>query len=113
MKTYPASMWTKEDLIAYLLIYCANADYIESQDEKDLILSKVGSVVYSRIHKEFERSNDFQHIKNIEQSIQNLNLSKDQKGELLKLMKDFFSENEFNILEQNLLRALNHLMLER
>lgn len=34
--------WTIEKLKAYLFIYCANADFIESKQEDELIISKVG-----------------------------------------------------------------------
>ena len=48
--------WTEDELKAYLLIYCANADFTESKIEIDFIKSKILSSNFDKIHREFNNS---------------------------------------------------------
>ena len=57
--------WTKDDLHAYLLIWCANADFIEFEEEVELILSQIDTKRYKALHREFEKDNDYQRIEKI------------------------------------------------
>ncbi|MGB3607003.1 MAG: hypothetical protein WA775_12520 [Psychroserpens sp.] len=57
--------WTKKELIAYILLYVANADLKESKKERDYILSRVDIKTYQHIKDEFERDNDYQCITKI------------------------------------------------
>ena len=56
--------WRKDELEAYLLFYCANADFVESDEEKKFIHSRVSDEVYSKIHLEFIKDKDFTRINN-------------------------------------------------
>lgn len=61
--------WSHEELKAYLLFYCANADYIETEEEIELIKSKVDMNTYKNIHSEFKRDNDYQQIQKIQTTV--------------------------------------------
>jgi leucyl-tRNA synthetase len=45
-----STKWSKEELEAYLLFYCANADFIETDEEKKFIHSKVSDNVYTKTY---------------------------------------------------------------
>ena len=36
------TQWTKVEFKTYLLLYCAHADYVETEEEKEMILSTAG-----------------------------------------------------------------------
>ncbi len=103
--------WTELELKAYILLYCANANYTESEEERDLIISKVGRKKFSEIHKEIEKDNDYQSIQKILSTIDRFNYSDEQKEELLAEIKElFFSDGDFDLLEQNLYMNLRHIL---
>jgi len=102
--------WTKNELEAYVLIYCANADFVEHEDELDFIKLKVSEVDYKKMHKIFIKDNDFQSLQKIEKSFVELNFTTDDKKQLLNEIKELFQSDEsFSINEQNLLRGLQHI----
>ncbi len=103
--------WTREDFKAYLMMHCANADYIETASEKELILSKIDSNTYKKIHKEFEGDNDYQRLQKIAKSAKFFGYNKSNANVLLDNMKKlFFHDLDMNILEENMFRGLKHIL---
>ena len=104
------TIWTKEELNAYILIYCANADFTESKVEIDLIKSKIPSVVFEKVHHEFEKDNDYQSIQKIQSTIDRYGYTSNEKIRLSNEIKEIFlSDEKYDILEKNLLLGLNHI----
>lgn len=102
--------WTREEFKAYFLLYAANADQIETQEEKDFILSKVDAQVYNRIHQEFDEDNDYQCIQKLLYTAKKYNYSKDDLEILLDdIKKLFLSDGDFTNYERNLLVTLKML----
>lgn len=103
--------WSHEELKAYMLLYCANADFNVSKEEKEYIKSRVGVEKYRKIHKEFEADNDYQRIQKIDAAIQRFDYSKEEIDEAFQSIKVLFlADGEMDILEQNILRGLKHLL---
>jgi hypothetical protein len=103
--------WTDVELKAYMLLYCAHADFNISNEEKEYIKNKVGETEYHKIHKEFEEDNDYQQIQKINAAIERFNYSKEEIDETFKSIKKLFLvDGEVDILEQNLYRGLKHLL---
>ncbi len=103
--------WNKEELTAYLLIYCANADFIESNDEKALIKSKTTDGISKRMHVEFEQDNDFDSIQKIESTLLRLKYTNEEKGQLLDEMKEMFLlDGNYDLQEMNLFRGLKRIL---
>ncbi len=103
--------WTHEELKAYMLLYCAHADFNVSKEEKKFIKSKVGDNKYKKINKEFEGDNDYQQIQKINAAIERFEYSKDEIDNIFQSMKKLFlADGEVDILEQNLYRGLKHLL---
>lgn len=103
--------WTHQELKAYMLLYCAHADFIITPEEKEYIKSKVGSEKYKKIHREFEMDNDYQQIQKINSTIKRFQYSKEEIDEAFKSIKDLFlSDGEMDILELNIYRGLKHLL---
>ena len=94
-----------------MLIYCANANFTESEDEIDFIKSKIQSSDFSKIHKEFDKDNDYQSIEKIKSTVDRFGYVKADTDILIKEMKGLFaSDDEFDTLEENMFLGLKHLL---
>lgn len=103
--------WNKQELKAYILLYCAYADFVENEYEKDHILSIVDKEVYKEMHKEFDADNDYQRIQKIQHSLEALDYSKKQIAKLEdKMMELFLSDGEYDLLEENMHRLIKRLL---
>ncbi len=103
--------WTQEELKAYMLLYCAHADFNVSKEEKEYIKARVGEEKYHKIRKEFDEDNDYQQIQKLNATIESLNFSKEEIDEAFQSIKKLFlADGEMDILEQNLYRGLKHLL---
>ena len=110
MNTFETT-WTKEELAAYVLLYCAHADYVEDPEEIELIRSKVDKAHYKAIHKEFENDNDYQSIQKIEAAIDRLGYSKKEVNTLISEMKALFlSDGHYDETEKMLFLGLKKIL---
>ncbi len=103
--------WTKNELIAYILLYAANSDYDESNHERNIIISKVDMNTFQKIHDEFENDNDYQSIQKIIEGIKGHQYSDNDISELLADLKSlFFADGDYDILEQNMFLFLKKII---
>ncbi|MDP2688274.1 MAG: hypothetical protein Q8O62_13705 [Aequorivita sp.] len=103
--------WSREELKVYILLYCAYADFIETEAEKEYIKSKVGEEKYNKIHKEFDDDNDYQRIQKIQATVAQYNYSKSEIDRLFEnIKKMFLTDGPVDILEENIYRGLQHLL---
>ena len=103
--------WTRDELVAYILLFAANADFKEDNKERNAIISKVDMQTFSDIHEEFDNDNDYQGIKKIKTSLEQHNYDKEDIEVIIADIKVlFFSDKEFNVLEQNMLRFLERIL---
>ncbi len=111
MSTNFETDWTRQEFKAYLLSYAANANYFESEEEKELILEMVSSDVYKKVHRELANDNDYQSIQKILHNIEKYNYSKDELHHLVEDIENLFnSDGKYDLLEGNMLRALSKLI---
>jgi len=105
------TIWSRDELKAYILLYCAYADFIETETEKEYIKSKVGEEKYNKIHKEFDADNDYQRIQKIQSTVERFNYSKHEIDILfMNIKKLFLTDGSMDILEENIYRGLQHLL---
>ena len=103
--------WSRPEFKAYLLSYAANANFFESEEEKEVILSYVSENEYHKIHNELAGDNDYQSIQKILFNIEKYNYSKDELQVLIGDIKNLFdSDGNFDILEDNMMHALKRLI---
>lgn len=103
--------WTHQELKAYMLLYCAHADFIVTEEEKEFIKSRISEDDYKRIHREFDKDNDYQRIQKINSTIERLNFSKEEIDKAFESIKKLFLEDGImDPLETNLYRGLQHLL---
>ena len=108
--THPEK-WSRKELKAYLLLYAAHSDFIETEDEKKLIISKVDKATYKRIHKEFDSDNDFERIEKITDGLSAHDYTSEELEQLMADMKEvFLADGEYDTLERNLMMIMEHIM---
>lgn len=103
--------WSSDELKAYLLLYCTHCHVEETEEDKELIISKVDKDTYKRIHKEVDKDNDYQSLQKIMNTIERLGYTENDIDGLIADIKELFlDDDEFDTLEQNMLRQLKHLL---
>jgi hypothetical protein len=103
--------WSKQELVAYILLYAANSDFKESNKERNVIISKVDMQTFQKIHDEFDADNDYQSIQKIMAGVKAHNYSQDDVKLLLADLKImFFSDGNYDILEQNIMLFLKKIL---
>jgi len=103
--------WTKNDLNAYLLIYCANADFTENVDEIDFIKKEVGEDLYKKMHKEFNKDNDYQSIEKIQYTLDEYNYTEKEIENLITEIQALFkADGDIDPLERILYKGLKRIL---
>ncbi|MGB0918125.1 MAG: hypothetical protein ACPGU4_11085 [Flavobacteriales bacterium] len=103
--------WTKDELKAYVFFYCANADFVEKEEETDIIRGVVGEDRYKALRKEFGNANDYQRVQNIIKGLEHHGYTSEQLEVLFEEMRTLFhADGAYVVLEQNMHRALKRLL---
>ena len=103
--------WTKEELQIYILLLCANADKEETQEELEMIKSKVPEETFNKIYKEFSSHSNKKRLKKVDRNIHEHTYS---ALELVAFRKEvfeiFISDNKFKMMEKRLDWTLNNIL---
>lgn len=105
------SVWSKEELIAYILLYAAHSNFEEANKERNVIISKVDMNTFQRIHDEFDNDNDYQSLQKIQEGLQRHDYSTKDLNDLfndIKIM--FYADGDYDILEQNMFLYLKKIL---
>ncbi|WP_353779956.1 rhodanese-like domain-containing protein [Winogradskyella sp. 3972H.M.0a.05] len=103
--------WTRDELIAYILLYASHSDLIEDNHERNVIISKVDMQTFQKIHDEFDNDNDYQSIQKILKGIEEHNYSKEDISLLLADIKVlFFSDGDYDVMERYMLNTFKKLL---
>ncbi len=106
-----APNWTKEELIAYILLYAAHSNTDEDNHERNVIISKVDMQTFQRIHDEFDADNDYQSIQKIIKGIEAHHYSKTDLNSLLSDLKLLFlSDGKFDTVERQVYQLIKKLL---
>lgn len=105
------SDWTREEFIAYVLLYAAHCDYFEDSAELNFILSKVDDKTFHRIHTEVVVDKEDQKLDKIQQYVSENNLSQSEKEAIIRDIKNvFFADGTVDIFEKNLFAMLKKII---
>lgn len=103
--------WTREEFKAYILIYAAQSNFFETEEEKEFIQSRVSRETYKKIHRELDHDNDYQSIQKILYNLEKFEYSRKETERLVKnIQKVFLADGEIDLLESNFYRALKRLL---
>lgn len=102
--------WTKNEFVAYILLFAAHSDFKEDNHERNVIISKVDMQTFQEIHDEFDLDNDYQSIQKIMSALEAHQYSNDDIDLLFADIKTlFFSDGDYDIAEQNVFLCLKKL----
>ena len=103
--------WTREEFKAYILIYAAQSNFFEKEEEKEFIRSRVSGETYRKIHRELDNDNDYQSIQKILYNLEKFEYTRKETERLVKnIQKVFLADGEIDLLESNFYRALKRLL---
>ena len=103
--------WTKTELSAYTLLYCAHANFTETSEELELVNSKVASNDLISIRKEFKNDNDYQSIQKIQSTVRRLGYNWSQIDDLISEIKTLFlADGKFDAIEKSIFNGLKKLL---
>ncbi len=105
-----SKQWSKNELVAYILLYASQSDMIVSNKERNVIISKVDMNTFQKIRNEFDNDNDYQSIQKIIAGLKEHNYTKMDIDLLLADIKMlFFADGRFDISERNMYKLLTKL----
>ena len=103
--------WTKNELVAYTLLYAANSNYVVDNKERNVIIEKVDMNTFQKIHDEFEADNDYQSVQKITEGLRALNYTQEDVDDLLEEIKVmFFADGSFDVYERIMYRSLKNIL---
>lgn len=103
--------WTKQELVAYILLYVAHSDLKETKEEHAYILSRVDIETYNHIKREFDSDNDYQSITKIVDAVNSSESYKNNPEELfadIKLMA--LADGKMDQMEHAIYNSLKKIL---
>ena len=93
--------WSKDEFLAYLLIYAAQINQIETEEEKEFIESRFDPKILKNIYKEINNDNDYQRIQKVMVYTYQENYLSQDLDHLLKEIKELLlCDGKFDATEQ-------------
>ncbi|WP_412984926.1 hypothetical protein [Pontimicrobium sp. IMCC45349] len=106
-----ATHWTKDELVAYILLYTAHSNLEESNQEKNIIISKVDMNTFQKVHDEFDADNDYQSLQKIIKGLKEHNYSQEDLTDLFTDIKSLFlSDGNYDAIEKNMYMYLKKIL---
>ncbi|MCL7754113.1 hypothetical protein [Polaribacter sp. Z022] len=103
--------WSKNEFLAYVLLYAAHCNFFESKEEENYILSRVNEATYHRIHTEVVIDSDEDSLNKIQQYIFDNNFDEKEKEALIKDIKNvFFADGSVDVLERKVFGILKKII---
>ena len=103
--------WTKEEFKAFLLLFAAQTNFIETQEEIEYIESKFPNEIINRTRKEINKLNDYQKSELIVNQIKSNEYVQSDLDEILLEIKELYkSDGVFDSLEQSMFSMLEKLL---
>ena len=103
--------WTKEEIKTYILLLCARADSVESEDELNLIKSKTTPEIYNKMYSEFCEDDEDICFQKLEDSISQLDFSTMELAAFRREIHDvFMADKKFTMMEKRLDQILDNII---
>lgn len=103
--------WTKNEFLAYVLLFAAHCNYFEDSEELNYILSKVDDQTFYRIHTEVVVDTQEENLNKIQQYISENNLTQTEKESILRDVKQvFFADGTVDVMEKKVFSLLKKII---
>lgn len=92
--------WTKKELQIYILLLCANADSVQTEDELNLIRSKVDKDIFDRMYEEFQGDSEDESLEKIQDTVAVHHYSHRELSQLKREMQEIFmTDSKLTLME--------------
>jgi len=103
--------WNHDEFRCFLLLHAAMADMEFSQDEKQLILDRIGPCALAEVKEEFDVLNDYERLNVISSYKDKFYHTAEKKAELLVRIEELFEiDGTYTTTEHNLFLMLRKLL---
>ncbi len=103
--------WTRKEFLAYVLLYAAHCNYIETKEEEEYILSKIDEETFHKIHTEVVIDSDENNLNKIQKYISENKLNQSEKESLIREIKNvFFADGSVDIIERKVFTILKKII---
>ncbi len=103
--------WTKNEFLAYTLLYAAHCNFFESKEEEDYILSRVDRKTFDRIHTEVVVDSDEENLNKIQEYLSQNNINQEERETLLRDIKNvFFADGTVDAIEKKVFSLLKKII---
>jgi len=103
--------WTKKEFKAYVLLYAAHCNFIETEEERNYILSKVDKQTFNKIHTEVVVDSDKENLDKIQKYLKVNKYNQEDKDDLLRDIKNvFFADGSVDSLEKKVFLLLKKIL---
>ena len=93
--------WNKEEFNAYVLIYAAQSNFVETNEEKEFIESRFNKTFLQNIYQEIQDDNDYEKIQKIMAYVKQHQYSKEDLNNILNDIKAIYlCDGNFDSIEQ-------------
>ena len=104
--------WTKEEFKAFLLLYAAQTNFIETQEEIEYIESRFPNEIINKIRKEINKLNDYQKSEIIVNQIKSNKYVQSDLDKILEEIRELYkSDGIFDSLEQSMFSMLKKILI--
>lgn len=104
--------WTKTELQIYILLECANADFVETPVELRFISTHVDEKSFDKIYNEFSMDSEEERIRKIKSALAHHEFTKPEIAELKEEIHEVFLANRHISMAEHQLEALLDELLE-
>ena len=103
--------WTEQSFKAYLLVYAAQSNQVETEDEKDFIALNFEDELLKKVYKEIKNDNDYDRIQKIMSFVKEKKYSNDDLKKILDELKEMYlCDGSFDMAEQMTFNSLKRLL---
>ena len=103
--------WTFEDYFAFFLVYAAEADLVVHQEERDLIIQKVGEEQFSKFLAYYLEMKDVERIDIVYEFKEKYCKTEEDAGKALASFKEVLTEDhEMSAVEQEIYLSVRKIL---
>jgi|TARA_R110002051_G_C8766947_1_gene502765 hypothetical protein len=103
--------WSKSELQVYILLLCAQADNVETQEEISFIKSKATAATVEKMQHEIDGDTEDESLQKIQDNLAWHNYSPREIKELKKEMETIFlSDDKYLVKESSLSEILDNIL---
>lgn len=104
--------WTKKEFEAYVLLYAARCNFLETEEERSYILSRVDEKNFYKVHARIILDSQKDIITNINEYLIMNTYTVEEKYNLLSdIKKVFFADGTVDKMEKNIFAILKKILM--